>query len=72
MINKIKDLMQTKEQIDIIKNNLKYTTNSVSELKNEQRNVRLSFVSRMTYVKSLFTIYLRDMTIPIFEEALAI
>jgi len=35
MIQKIKDLMTIKEQIDVIKNNLNYTTNSVNELKTE-------------------------------------
>jgi len=35
MIQKIKDLMAVKEQIDVIKNNINYTTNSVNELKNE-------------------------------------
>tara|TARA_Y100000310_G_scaffold47896_2_gene44474 strand:- start:11673 stop:12263 length:591 start_codon:yes stop_codon:yes gene_type:complete len=35
MIQKIKDLMAMKEQVDVIKNNLNYATSSVSELKNE-------------------------------------
>jgi len=35
MIQKIKDLMTMKEQIDIIKNNLNYATSSVAELKTE-------------------------------------
>lgn len=35
MIQKIKDLMAIKEHIDVIKNNLNYTTNSVNELKAE-------------------------------------
>ena len=35
MIKKIKELLEIKGQIDIIKNNLTYTTSSVSELKNE-------------------------------------
>jgi len=35
MIAKIKELMETKEHIDIIKNNLNYTSSSVSELKKE-------------------------------------
>jgi len=35
MIQKIKDLMTIKEQIDVIKNNLNYTTNSVNDLKTE-------------------------------------
>ena len=30
-----KDLMALKEQIDVIKNNINYTTNSMTELKNE-------------------------------------
>jgi chromosome segregation ATPase len=40
MIQKIRDLIETKEHIDQIKNNLKYTTNSVSELKNEINSLR--------------------------------
>lgn len=35
MIQKIKELMAIKEQIDVIKNNLNYTTNSMNDLKNE-------------------------------------
>jgi len=35
MIKKIKELLEIKEHIDVIKNNLNYTTSSVSELKNE-------------------------------------
>jgi len=35
MIQRIKDLMEMKEHIDIIKNNLTYTTTTVSELKEE-------------------------------------
>lgn len=35
MIQKIKDLMTIKEQIDVIKNNLNYTTNSMNDLKTE-------------------------------------
>jgi len=35
MIQKIKDLMAIKEQIDVIKNNLNYTTNSMNDLKSE-------------------------------------
>lgn len=35
MIGKIKELMNTKEQIDIIKNNITYATSSVAELKEE-------------------------------------
>jgi len=35
MIQKIKDLMAMKEHIDVIKNNLNYTTNSMNELKTE-------------------------------------
>jgi chromosome segregation ATPase len=35
MIQKIRELMAVKEQIDVIKNNLNYATNSVGELKNE-------------------------------------
>ena len=35
MIQKIKDLMAIKGQIDVIKNNLNYTTNSVNDLKTE-------------------------------------
>ena len=35
MIQKIKDLMAMKEQVDVIKNNLNYATSSVGELKNE-------------------------------------
>ena len=35
MIQKIKDLITIKEQIDVIKNNLNYTTNSMNDLKTE-------------------------------------
>ena len=35
MIQKIKDLMAIKGHIDVIKNNLNYTTNSVNDLKSE-------------------------------------
>jgi len=35
MIQKIKDLMTIREQIDVIKNNLNYTTNSMNDLKTE-------------------------------------
>lgn len=35
MIQKIKELMAIKEHIDVIKNNLNYTTNSMNDLKNE-------------------------------------
>jgi len=35
MIQKIKELMAMKEHIDVIKNNLNYTTNSMNELKTE-------------------------------------
>lgn len=35
MLQKIKDLLTIKEQIDVIKNNLNYTTNSVNDLKTE-------------------------------------
>jgi len=40
MIQKIKDLMTIKEQIDVIKNNLNYTTNSVSNLKEEIESLK--------------------------------
>jgi len=35
MLQKIKDLMTIRDQIDIIKNNLNYTTNSMNDLKTE-------------------------------------
>lgn len=35
MIQKIKDLMAVKEQVDVIKNNINYATNSVNNLKEE-------------------------------------
>ena len=35
MIQKIKDLMSINEQIDVIRNNINYTTNSVNDLKAE-------------------------------------
>ena len=40
MIDKIRDLMTMKEQVDVIKNNLNYTTSSVSELKTEVEALR--------------------------------
>ena len=40
MIDKIRDLMTMKEQVDVIKNNLNYTTSSVSELKTEIESLR--------------------------------
>ncbi|MBI2134381.1 hypothetical protein HYU09_00175 [Candidatus Woesearchaeota archaeon] len=40
MIGKIKDLMNAKEQIDIIKNNLNYATSSVAELKEEVSSLK--------------------------------
>lgn len=35
MIQKIKDLMAIKEQIDVLKNNMNYATSSVGEMKND-------------------------------------
>jgi len=40
MIGKIKELMGTKEQIDVIKNNLNYAISSVSELKEEINSLK--------------------------------
>ncbi|MDP6600109.1 MAG: hypothetical protein QF798_01595 [Candidatus Woesearchaeota archaeon] len=40
MMQKIKDLMTMKEQIDVIKNNLNYTTNSMNNLKTEIESLK--------------------------------
>jgi len=39
-MQKIKDLMTMKEQIDVIKNNLNYTTNSMNNLKTEIESLK--------------------------------
>ncbi|MBL7055670.1 hypothetical protein ISS07_02035 [Candidatus Woesearchaeota archaeon] len=42
MIKKIKELMEVNEQIDVIKNNLTYTTSSVDDMKSEVKNLKES------------------------------
>jgi len=52
MIKKIKELMETKEQIDIIKNNLNYTTTAVDELKTEIDSLKHNVKNNLDDIES--------------------
>ncbi|MBW2976873.1 hypothetical protein KY347_05495 [Candidatus Woesearchaeota archaeon] len=52
MIQKIKDLMAVKEQIDIIKNNINYATTSVSELKSEVESLKQQISEEISGINS--------------------
>jgi methyl-accepting chemotaxis protein len=63
MIKKIKELMETKEEINVIKNNLNYTTTAVSELKEEITSLKEGLNSNLDEINHKSTEVLKN-----FEE----
>jgi chromosome segregation ATPase len=62
MIKKIKELMNIKEEIDVIKNNLNYASNSVNGLKDELSEFKISLKSNTESLSSVKTQMLNSLT----------
>jgi len=60
MIQKIKDLMAIKEQIDVIKNNMNYTTNSMTDLKTEVESLKQHITENISSINDKNSEFFRN------------
>jgi len=60
MIQKIKDLMAVTEQIDIIKNNINYSTNSMNELKTQIESLKQHMDENISSINDKHTEFFKN------------